>query len=471
MAKFDPSQLAEWTGGSWRNGIPSAVDGISADSRCLARGNIFIAIRGPRFDGHDFVSSALRQGASGAVVARSDFVTSARGPLLVVKDTSQALRQMAANYRRTLAIKIIAVTGSVGKTTVNEMVAGLLARRLTTAKTIGNWNNEYGLPLSILSMDPRAEIGVFELGINHPGELAPLCQLLKPDWGVVTMVGPVHLEFFGSEEAVAAEKSILLRNLPENGMAFLGRDHCWFEQVRSAARCRVISLGAQNDADYVLLEGRDERGEARVLEKESGEKFRFRPPLPGQHIVYNALFAIAVGRANGFDWPVIREGLEAYQPQPMRWQSETVAGVLIINDAYNANPMSMAAALRTFEAIKHGGHKWLVLGGMHELGAFAKEAHSELGSAVARFQGASLIAVGLLGNTIADAAEKAGLKGKNIFRCENHSSAAGILAASVKPGDAVLFKASRCERLEKALEIWEQILKNRNSSLCHGRTR
>lgn len=457
MAKFDPSQLAEWTGGAWHNGIPQVVDGISADSRRIARGNIFIAIRGPRFDGHDFVSSALQQGASGAVVARSDLAASALGPLLVVNDISQALRQMAAHYRRTLDIKMIAITGSVGKTTVKEMMAGILARRLTTAKTIGNWNNEYGLPLSILNMDPRATVGVFELGVNHRGEIFPLCQLLKPDWGVVTTVGPVHLEYFGSEKAVAEEKAILLKNLPENGTAFLGCDHPWYDLLHSAVRGRIISLGAQNDADYVLLESRNEIGEAQVLEKESGEKFRFRPPLQGRHIVYNALFAIAVGRANGFAWPVIREGLEAYQPQPMRWESETVGGILVINDAYNANPISMTAALQTFEALKHGGHKWLVLGGMHELGAFAKEAHSKLGSAVARFQGASLITVGLLGNTIADAAEKAGMKMENILRCENHSSAAEILAASVRPGDAVLFKASRRERLEKVLEIWKEI--------------
>lgn len=462
MANFDPLQLAEWTGGAWRNGIPPAVDGISTDSRSLARGNLFIAIQGARFDGHDFVSSALRRGASGVVVARSDFLAGGLGPLLVVKDTSRALRQMAAHYRRQLAIKIIAVTGSVGKTTVKEMLAGILARRLTTAKTIGNWNNEYGLPLSILSMDPRAEIGVFELGVNHRGELLPLCQLLKPDWGIVTAAGPVHLEFFGSEKSVAEEKAVLLQNLPENGMAFLDCDQPWYDLLRSAARCRVIALAgnhgrqAETNADYVLLENKNENGEEQIFEKSSGEKFRFRPPLPGRHIVVNALFALAAARASGLDWPVIREGIENYHSQPMRWQSETIGGVLVINDAYNANPMSMAAALRTFEALKHEGHKWLVLAGMHELGAVAEEEHEKLGLAAARFQWAGLVTVGLLGNMIADAAEKAGMKKENIFRCVSHSAAGEILAACVKPGDAVLLKASRCERLEKALEIWRQ---------------
>ena len=483
MASFDPKQLAAWTGGSWFNGAPRVVDGISTDSRRIAPGNIFVAIRGPNFNGHDFVSSAFRQGASGAVVARSDLMgkDKAFGPLLAVNDTAKALQQMAANYRQALNIRIIAVTGSVGKTTVKEMIAGILTRRLATAKTIGNWNNEYGLPLSILNMEPHAEVGVFELGVNHPGELFPLCQLLKPDWGVITAIGPAHIEYFGSEKSVADEKSVLLKNLPENGIAFLGRDHPWFELLNSAARCRVISLaelpgrrsgiggqamGEHKNADYVLLKSKNgewEEGEKEVIEKKSGETFRFHLPLPGRHFALNALFAIAVAREQGFDWSLIREGIETYQPQPMRWQSETVGGVLIINDAYNANPMSMAAALQTFVAQKHDGHKWLVLAGMHELGAVSEEEHKKLGLFIGGFQWGGLVTVGRLGNTIADWAEKAGMKMKNIFRCENHSSAAKVLSDFVRPGDAVLFKASRCERLEKALEIWKEIRQVRDA--------
>jgi len=467
MAKFDPMQLAAWTGGSWFNGVPRIVDGISTDSRSVVPGNVFIAIRGPNFDGHNFVSSAFSRGAVGAVVTRSNLAGKAIGPLLTVNDTAKALQQMAANYRQMLNIRVIAVTGSVGKTTVKEMIAGTFARRLATAKTIGNWNNEYGLPLSILNMEPRAEVGVFELGVNHPGELLPLCQLLKPDWGVITTVGPVHLEYFGSEKAVAGEKAVLLNNLPENGTAFLGRDHQWFELLNAAARCRVISIGEHKDADYVLLKsatGEGEEGETGVIEKKSGETFHFRPPLPGRHVACNALFAIAVARENGFDWPAIREGLEAYQPQPMRWQSETIGGVLVINDAYNANPMSMAAALRTFATLKHDGRKWLVLAGMHELGSVSEEEHKKTGLLVGGFQWGGLVTVGPLGNMIADAAEKAGLKQISIHRCDNHLSAAKVLSDFVRPGEAVLFKASRCERLEKVLEIWKEIIKNQPGS-------
>jgi len=456
MPTFDPKQLAAWTGGSWINGVPDVIDGISIDSRRLAHGNLFIAISGPNYDGHDFVSAAFRQGASGAVVARPDLKNTQFGPLLIVDDTAKALREMASGYRRTLDIKLIAVTGSVGKTTVKEMTAAVLSRRLATAKTIGNWNNEYGLPLSILNVAPSVKIGVFELGISHPGEMEPLCRLLRPDWGIVTAVGPVHLEFFGSQKAVAAEKAVLLKNLPGDGMAFLecGRD--WFDLLRSAVSCPVISIGAQKNADYILAERRND-GAVIVLEKKSGELFQFYPPLPGEHVVHNALFAVAVARACGFDWAVIRAGLESYQPQPMRWESKTIGGVLVINDAYNANPMSMEAALRTFKEIKSAKRKWLVLAGMHELGAVSAESHAQLGRQVARFQPDGLVTVGALGCLIADAAEKAGMAPKLIFRCDNHAAAAGILSSGVREGDAILFKASRCEKLEKALEIWREM--------------
>lgn len=455
MPTFDPKQLAAWSGGAWRNGIPGSVGGVSIDSRSLARGNLFVAIRGPNYDGHDFVSAAFRRGAAGTVVARPDAQNTRTGPLLVVADTAVALRQMAASYRRTLAIRMIAVTGSVGKTTVKEMIAAVLSRKLATAKTIGNWNNEYGLPLSILNIEPCVKIGVFEIGVNHPGELAPLCRLLSPDWGVVTAVGPVHLEFFGSVEAVAAEKSVLFKHLPGNGLAFLDRDQDWFDLLVSAAQCPLISTGARHNADYVLTE-RHNAGTVTVLEKKSGESFQFRPPLPGEHVIANALLAIAVARACGVDRDSIRAGLESYQPQPMRWESVNVKGALVINDAYNANPLSMSAALRTFRETGTSKRKWLVLAGMRELGSASAQCHAQLGEEVASFQPEGLVTVGALGGQIADAAERAGFETRRIFRCENHAAAAGIISSGVKAGDAVLFKASRSEQLEKVLEIWEK---------------
>ena len=455
MAKFDPVQLAGWAGGFWRNGIPGRVEGVCADSRKIKGGDLFVAIRGKNFDGHDFVPAAFSGGASGALVSAGLPEQAAPGPLLMVQDTAAALRQMAAGYRRSLGARIVAVTGSVGKTTVKEMVASVFARRMATAKTIGNWNNEFGLPLSMLGMDPGAAAGIFELGVSHPGELPPLARLLAPDWGIITNIGCAHIEYFGTEQAVADEKSALLRCLPGGGLAFVWRDQRWFEALKSAAACRVIAIGEHEDSDYRLLGHNPESLETKVLEKHTGDVCAFRAPLPGQHVALNALFAVAAGRAGGLDWQTIREGLESCRAQPMRWQSEEFEGVRIINDAYNANPVSMAAALKTFAFSACAGRKWLVLAGMHELGALADAAHAELGAAVARLPRPILLAVGPLGSKIADAAEKAGLAGNDIYRCSDHRAAAAVLAGSVRAGDAVLFKASRCERLEKVLEAWK----------------
>lgn len=457
MARFNPGQLAEWTDGTWLNGVPPVIDGVSTDSRKISPGNIFIAIRGPNFDGHNFVSAAVNRGACGAVVMRGYQAADRTCPCLVVDDTAKALQHMAAGYRRTPNAKIIAVTGSVGKTTVKEMIARIFACRMETAKTIGNLNNEYGLPLSILNMDPKSRVGVFELGVNHPGEMAPLCRLLNPDYGVITAVGPVHLEFFGSEKAVAEEKSVLLKFLPADGIAFLGRDQPWFEFMLSAVKCRVVSLGAHKEADYSLIKSENKGEVAEVLEKKSGRIFSFRVPLPGSHVVYDCLFAVAVARTCGLEWNIIREALENFQAQPMRWESKTMFDIRVINDAYNANPVSMQAALQTFANMSHSGGKWLVLAGMHELGSYTGEAHEKIGAFLAQYQWAGLITVGSYGKIIAAAALKAGMDNDRVHKCENHCSAVEIISALVKPGDAVLLKASRCEKLEKVLEIWMQL--------------
>ena len=469
MVEFDPRQLMEWSGGAWHNDIPRSVRGISIDSRAIVPGNVFVAIRGPNFDGHDFVASAAKKGACCAIISRRDLIGRFDCPFLLVDDTTKALQRIAAGYRRTLGAKMIAVTGSVGKTTVKEMIADVLAGRLAVARTIGNLNNEYGLPLSVLNMDPQSKAGVFELGVSHAGEMEPLCRMLKPDWAVVTFVGPVHLEFFGSEEKVAEEKAVLLRHLPENGLAFVGRDNPWYELLRSSAGCRLVSAGTGKGADYVLEQAGGAENIVRVLERKTGERCEYKLPLPGAHVAYNSLFAVAVARACGFDWLAIRSALEKFKAQAMRWESAMISGVLAINDAYNANPVSMAAALRTFAGLPHDGRKWLVLGGMRELGAVSEQAHQDLGRSLAQVNWAGLVTVGPLGEIIAGAALAAGMDQRNIFECKTNHEAAGVLAERLKPGDAVLFKASRGEKIEKALEIWRKKNKPERGYLFRNR--
>lgn len=463
MPIFDADQLAKWTKGHWKFAAPQTIDGVSTDTRTLVPGNLFVAVKGPRHDGHDFVKHAFEKGASGAVVCNSvgDRISeksfgSGSAPLLCVEHTADALRDMAARYRKETGVKVIAVTGSVGKTTVKEMVSDVLSIRMRTARTRGNWNNDIGLPLSILSIEPGTRIGVFEIGMNHPGELMPLCRLLAPDWGLVTTIAPVHLEFFRSVAAVAVEKSQLLKILPGDGVAVLRKDDAWYDVLRSAAPCKVVSLALRSDADYWCASECDREGRARIVENATGESFRFKPPLPGRHILINAMYAVAVARGHGLDWADIRLALERYKPQPMRWECQSVGRVTVVNDAYNANPVSMETALQTFANCSRNERKWLVLGGMLELGEAESQAHIDLGIFVAGRSWAGLITIAPLGTIIADSAEKAGMKPDRIFRCADHSEAARTLIRKTSAGDSVLLKASRGEHLEHVLELWLQ---------------
>lgn len=474
MPNFDAREVAQWTGGKWCNGEPGAIMGVSTDSRTLCRGALFVALRGPLFDGHAFIGEAFARGAAGAVISENTCtLPRADLPLLRVPDTGQALRDMAANYRRRIKVAIVAVTGSVGKTTVKEMVADVLARRLKVARTRGNWNNEIGLPLSLLAMEPETRVGVFELGMNHPGELASLCRMLQPDWGLVTTIGPVHLEFFKSVEAIAVEKSTLLKSLPSGGVAVLRCDEPYFEILRAAAPCRVITLAlsgtsrvdgtsrvvgtsrVDSTADYFGFPP-DAQGQMEIRERATGEACRLQAPLPGAHHAANTLYAAAVGRAHGLAWEEIRSALEAYRSPPMRWERQIVAGVTIINDAYNANPVSMAAALRTFAELPVTGGRWLVLAGMLELGPSQEQWHRDLGKSLASGPWAGIITVGSLGAVIAREAVNAGVGAARVFPCADHAAAAEVLAQRLKPGDAVLVKASRGQRLEQVLALWKE---------------
>lgn len=465
MPKFDAREVAQWTGGDWCFGRPETIAGVSTDSRTLCRGALFVALRGPSFNGHAFIGEAFAQGAVGALISENPEAWShADRPLLRVPDTAQALRDMAAHYRRRTKVAIVAVTGSVGKTTVKEMVADVLARRLKVARTRGNWNNDIGLPLSLLAMEPETRVGVFELGMNHPGELDPLCRMLQPDWGLITTIGPVHLEFFKSVEAIAVEKSTLLKNLPSGGVAILRCDEPYFEILRAAAPCRVITVALNGAADY-LGSAPDARGQMEIREYASGEVCRLQTPLPGAHHAANILFAAAVGRAHGLAWDEIRAALEAYRSPPMRWERHNVAGVTVINDAYNANPVSMAAALRTFAELPVTGGRWLVLAGMLELGASQEQWHRDLGSSLASGPWAGIITVGSLGQIIAREAVNAGVSAARVFPCADNSAAAEVLGRHLQPGDALLVKASRGQHLEQVLALWkERTALNRTSA-------
>ena len=466
--RFQPERLAEWATGAWVPSMPAVINGITHDTRAVSEGDLFVALRGARVDGHAYVAEARRRGACGAIVCRERVAgLAATGPLLSVADPLAALQAIAAGYRREVPARIVGVTGSTGKTTVKELIAAMLATTWRTARTRGNWNNELGLPLSLLAMAPDTQAGVFELGISHPGEMAPLCRIARPDWGLVTTVGPVHLEFFPSVESIASEKGELLRQLPAAGVAVLSVDDPHFAALRDCVPGRLITVSLAVEADYRLEPGATADA-AIVRERATGESCVLRMPTPGRHSRHNVLLATAVARGFGVPWPAIAEGLRRYTPPPMRWETREAGGVMLINDAYNANPLSMRAALETFRDLAVPGRKWLVLGDMRELGSCSGDEHAVLGRQVAQGDWASLVAVGALGAVVAEGAVAAGWPKERVFRSMAAEDGTEFLAGRVRAGDAVLFKASRGLHLEDAVARLGERLAERTKSESSG---
>ncbi len=454
MARIAAEQAAVWSGGTWSNQPSAGFDNVSTDSRSVPSGALYIALKGDRFDGHDFVVTALESGAGAAVVTEA-YTGAANAALLRVTDTRKALCDLAAGYRDVVSPRLVGITGSVGKSTVKELVAAMLSTRYVTASTHGNWNNDIGLPLSLLAMDPGAAYGVFEVGTNHPGEIADLCSLLKPDWGVVTNIGQSHLEFFGSETAVAKEKGGLLASLPEDGVAFLDADGGFYDELKGRTSARVVRVALDRPADLIATNASAAGDDVVIEDGCTGERVELPRVLPGVHQVRNLLLATAVAREAGLAWEAIREGLVAFKPMPMRWACRQVNGVLVVNDAYNANPASMAAALETFRNTPVTGRRWLVLGDMLELGDTADEAHAVLGRRVAEGNWAGLVTVGALAAGIAESARGADAS-MNAEACESAEAAGRQLAARLQPGDAVLLKGSRGMHLETIIDVIEK---------------
>lgn len=454
MPEFLAEDLATWCRGTWVGTPPPKVWGVSTDTRSLRPGAIFFALRGPNRDGHLFVEDAFRKGAAAVVVESGSVgVKIEAGPRLVVDDTGDALLRAAAGYRSRLQNLLVGITGSVGKSTVKEMIAQMAGTVGAVAYSPGNWNNEIGLPLSILAMESGAKVGVFEVATNHPGEIARLCKVLQPEWGVVTCVGPVHIEFFGSEEAIAREKAQLLAHLPPYGLAIVNRDTPFFEIFRRFFSGRFICVSCVDpQADYYCQSAHLVRHTIMVHEKASGERVGLRYPQPGWHVAKNMLLAAAVARQLGVSWSHIETAMSRFHPLPMRWQEQVVGGVFVINDAYNANPLSMRAAIETFWAEARPGKKWLVLGGMLELGQWSESAHEELGRLVGKNEWAGLVVVGPLGRLIARGARSAGMDGDRIHECTGIEEAANFIRGHVAQGDAVLLKASRGIGLERLLD-------------------
>ena len=417
------------------------VTGVTQDTRTLKPGDLYVAVKGEQYNGHDFVADAFAKGAVGALVG--DGFQWTENPVIQVPDTLAGLQDMARGYRRTWRGTPVGITGSVGKTTVKEMCADVLSMKGATHRTGGNYNNHIGLPLTMLSMPSSARYGVFELGMNRPGEIGMLSDLLQPKMAILTDICNAHRAQFPSLEAIASEKARLAESVPRSGLVILDRDSEWYALMCQCTHAEVVSVSFEGKADYV---GR--KVDERIMNVNGAD---YTMPLPGEHIMRNALRVIALASEIGMAPPEISEGLAKFKAPPMRWQMVELNGIRFINDAYNANPLSMRASLSTFSGLPDGGRKWAVVGGMRELGDTAEEEHAALGPFIDGLALDGVIVVGELARSIARESTDA------FFHCADADQAAIILRERLHAGDYVLLKASRGEQLERVLKHFKEM--------------
>jgi UDP-N-acetylmuramoyl-tripeptide--D-alanyl-D-alanine ligase len=444
------SQIAQFAGASLASGAESVVTNVSSDSRTIKPGELFVALSGENFEGHDFVEAAAKAGATGALV---DMTWAGNVPdnfaLLRATDTLQAYQGLAANYRRSLALKVLAITGSNGKTSTKDFAGSILARRFRVTKTQGNFNNHVGLPRTILQATSDDEVAVWELGMNHPGEIAALAKIAAPDAAIVTNIGVAHIEFMGSREAIAREKGALAEAIEPQGTVILNADDPFSEGIAARTRAKVILAGTTAGTVRAIELGQSAEG-AEFTIVEAGHRCRAKLPVAGSHMVQNALLAVAAGRAFGLSIEECAAGLAAAPLTKARLQIREIGGIQFLDDSYNANPDSMKAALRTLVELHTDGKRIAVLGEMRELGAESERGHREVGETAATLGVNQLITIGKAAEAIAEAARTAGLE--KVSPARTTGDAARLLGEVAEPGDLVLIKGSRGARTEQVIE-------------------
>jgi len=445
-----------------RCGVPERmVTGYSLDSRSIGPGQLFFAMHGPRFDGHQFVAQVIERKAQGAVVEKRFFDQAApelKPALIPVESPLESLQHLARAVRRKWGRPLIAVTGSTGKSTTKEMIAALLGRCFVVHKSAGNLNNHYGLPLTLLGLDPEQEIAVVELAMSRAGEIAHLALIAEPETGVVTNVAPVHLEFFDSVDSIAKAKRELVENLSSRGglpTAVLNYDDPRVRGFREGFEGQVVTFGMESGADFQALGIKPGEG--------MGSEFHivgpnldcdFRLAVPGRHNVQNALAAIAV--ASDFDIPAVemRSGLAEFQSLRQRGETFTLPGPMtVINDSYNSNPQAMKCMLETLRTWPGACRRIIVAGEMLELGPHSRNLHEEVGRECAEADLAWLIAVQGDARFFAEGAVAAGMATARTRFFPDAASAGEFCQSQLEPGDVVLVKGSRGVHLEAVVEM------------------
>lgn len=465
MDPLDLATLTAYAGGALRGGEPSAtVREISSDSRTIGPGNLFLALRGERFDGHGHVSQAAARGAIGTVVQRgvmADFPVAdlpANFAWIEVSDTLLAYQQIAANYRRKhlQTVRVVGITGSNGKTSTKDFTAAALGRGFSVLKTEGNLNNHIGVPRMVLRASSAGhQVAVLEMGMNHPGEIAPLVRIARPDVGIITNIGTAHLEFMGTRAAIAREKGMLAEALPPDGTLILPAEDEFCPVLAARTTASVVTAGinagdlrAENLRSDPLTGGSN----FTVVDTRDGQRAEVCLHVPGTHMIVNALLAVAAGRALGLGLAEGAAGLGDARLTGGRLERKMLGGLHFLDDSYNANPDSMTAALHTLAhlPVANGARRLAVLGRMGELGEAAAAGYRRVGESVAAEGLDALVTVGPEAEAIGIAARQAGMRAAHAVGTT--AEAARLLRSLARPGDLILLKGSRSAALETVLQ-------------------
>ncbi len=454
MEKLKVSELIEATGGRLIQGdLKEEISGISTDSRKIKKHELFIALKGPKYDGQDFIQEAIDKGACGALISRSRFTVHGSRFTILVKDTLKALGQIAKYYREKFDLPVVAVTGSTGKTTTKDMIASILSKKFSVLKTEGNFNNEVGVPLTLFRLSREHEVAVLELGMSALGEIERLTRISSPKMGVMTNVGEVHLQYLGNVQRVALAKAELVYALGKDDVAILNIDDPYIRDMKKGIKARIITYGIREKAEVGAKEIENLREEGmRFILRVGKKSLSLHLRCLGYHNIYNALAAASAAYALGIKEEMIRKGLSRFQPLAGRMRIIKMKGLTILDDTYNASPKSFVAAIETLRGLSPKGRRILVAGDMLELGKRAPLAHKETGAYVAHSGIDILITCGDLAGYIAQGAIEAGMKEKRIVSCRNKEEAGERLSSLAKEGDTILIKGSRATGMEEIIK-------------------
>jgi len=438
---------------------PVRVSAVSTDSRRIEEGSLFFAIPGQRFDGHDFVAAAFDRGAAGAVVEREPDISANdyQSRILVVDDTVRALGRLARSYRQELSCPVIAVTGSNGKTTTKEMIFHILSKHYHGTRAAGSFNNHIGVPITLLGAEVSDEFLVAEVASNHPGELDSLADIIQPNIAVITMIGESHLEGFGDLDHVAVEKASLAGHVRSGGAIIINGDYDRLARLIDHRQAAVVSFGTCDDNDLRITDIAIANQGIRFV---VNARFEFSLPVPGRHNAINSLAAIAVARRLGLGMDQIAEDFRDFSLPPMRLQTERIGTFRLLNDAYNANPASMYAAIQTLEDITAGGRTVFFCGDMLELGADSDDYHYRLGRRIAECGIDVLAAVGPRSRRTADGAISAGLDPRSVRCYDRVGQVRSDLGRIVQPGDTILLKGSRAMEMDTLVNGLRKLAEN-----------